>query len=56
MGNHKYHFRDEEDARNWAERVDGEVHDNTHSPGEDWDSTIYDKSYTVTEKGWWDED
>jgi len=42
-----FHFNNEEDAQNWADRVSGHVYDNTHSPGDDWGYQMLDKSYTV---------
>lgn len=41
-----FHFNNEEDAQNWADRVDGQVYDNTHSPGEDWGQGL-SSAYTV---------
>ena len=55
MESYNYHFRDKEDAQNWAEQVNGTVHDNTHSPSEGWEYRAFDKSYTVHEKGAKDE-
>lgn len=47
MAAHNYHFTNEEDAQNWADRVGGTVYDNTHSPGEDWEYNYFNHSYTV---------
>ena len=41
-----FHFNNEEDAQNWADRVGGQVYDNTHSPGEDWGHSL-SNAYTV---------